>query len=60
LLHRGRGPRALPTITLTARARTLEMTFPRGWLADHPLTAADLAQETELLRQAGFRLRVSD
>jgi exopolyphosphatase/guanosine-5'-triphosphate,3'-diphosphate pyrophosphatase len=60
LLHRGRGPRALPTITLTARARTLEMAFPRGWLADHPLTAADLAQETELLRQAGFRLRVSD
>jgi exopolyphosphatase/guanosine-5'-triphosphate,3'-diphosphate pyrophosphatase len=58
LLHRGRGPRSLPEIDLGARGRTLDVTFPKGWLAEHPLTAADLEQETGYLRDAGFRLRV--
>jgi exopolyphosphatase/guanosine-5'-triphosphate,3'-diphosphate pyrophosphatase len=31
--------------------------FPKGWLEAHPLTAADLEQEAEFLRGAGFRLR---
>jgi exopolyphosphatase/guanosine-5'-triphosphate,3'-diphosphate pyrophosphatase len=59
LLHRGRGPRSLPEINLQARGRSLEVTFPKGWLAEHPLTAADLEQETDYLRAAGFRLRVA-
>jgi exopolyphosphatase/guanosine-5'-triphosphate,3'-diphosphate pyrophosphatase len=59
LLHRGRGPRALPDIDLKARGRTLEVVFPKGWLADHPLTVADLEQEAEYLQAAGFRLRIS-
>lgn len=59
LLHRGRGPRALPQVDLEARGRTLEIKFPRGWLADHPLTAADLEQESEYLRAADFRLRAA-
>ena len=58
LLHRGRGPRSLPEIDLAARGRSLEVTFPKGWLAEHPLTAADLEQEVDYLRAAGFRLRV--
>jgi exopolyphosphatase/guanosine-5'-triphosphate,3'-diphosphate pyrophosphatase len=58
LLHRGRGPRSLPEIDLAARGRSLELTFPKGWLAEHPLTAADLEQEVDYLRAAGFRLRV--
>jgi hypothetical protein len=29
----------------------------KGWLAEHPLTAADLEQECEFLQAAGFRLR---
>jgi len=59
LLHRGRGPRSLPEIDLKARGRTLDLGFPRGWLDAHPLTAADLEQEIEYLRAAGFRLRAS-
>jgi exopolyphosphatase/guanosine-5'-triphosphate,3'-diphosphate pyrophosphatase len=59
LLHRGRGPRALPEIDLQPRGRSLELTFPKGWLAEQPLTAADLEQETDYLRAAGFRLRAS-
>lgn len=59
LLHRGRGPRALPQIDLVPRGRSLDVGFPKGWLAEHPLTAADLEQETEYLRAAGFRLRAT-
>lgn len=58
LLHRGRSPVALPPIALTAAYRSLEIEFPARWLKDHPLTSADLQQETEHLGAAGFRLRV--
>jgi exopolyphosphatase/guanosine-5'-triphosphate,3'-diphosphate pyrophosphatase len=58
LLHRGRGARALPEIDLRPKGRSLEALFPKGWLEEHPLTAADLEQEVEFLRAAGFRLRV--
>ncbi len=58
LLHRARGPRALPAIALKPRGRSLEAAFPKGWLAEHPLTVADLEQEIEYLQAAGFRLRV--
>jgi exopolyphosphatase/guanosine-5'-triphosphate,3'-diphosphate pyrophosphatase len=58
LLHRGRSTVALPSIRLAARADSLEMRFPAGWLDDHPLTAADLQNEVELLKTVNFRLRV--
>ncbi len=59
LLHRGRSPAALPQIELRATPRSLEVEFPAGWLRDHPLTSADLQQETEHLRASGMlRLRV--
>ena len=32
LLHRGRSAAALPEIGLTAKGRTLQIAFPRGWL----------------------------
>jgi len=58
LLHRGRSPIALPKIALQAKGRLLEMQFPKGWLDDHPLTAADLEHEIEYLKSAGFKLKV--
>jgi len=58
LLHRGRSPASLPPIQLRAKARVLEVEFPRRWLDDHPLTSADLEQEGDYLKAAGFRLRV--
>jgi exopolyphosphatase/guanosine-5'-triphosphate,3'-diphosphate pyrophosphatase len=59
LLHRGRSPIALPKIELQAKARTLEIGFPRGWIDDHPLTATDLENEIEYLKATNFRLKVS-
>jgi len=58
LLHRGRTAVPLPKIELAAKGRTLDLTFPKGWLDDHPLTATDLENEVEYLDGAGFRLRV--
>ena len=59
LLHRDRGPRALPEIDLRVKGRSIDVEFPKGWRDNHPLTAADLEQEIEYLQSAGFKLRVS-
>jgi len=58
LLHRGRSAVALPHIELKAKARSLELRFPRNWIDEHPLTAADLELEVEHHKSSGFRLRV--
>jgi exopolyphosphatase/guanosine-5'-triphosphate,3'-diphosphate pyrophosphatase len=58
LVHRGRSRAPLPAIRLTAKGRSLEVRFPRGWLREHALTRADLAQEVDFLKGVGFRLRV--
>ncbi|MEW6071214.1 MAG: Ppx/GppA phosphatase family protein [Planctomycetota bacterium] len=57
-LHRARSPRPLPELTLRARDRRLEVSFPKGWLKRHPLTRADLEEEKALLALAGFELAV--
>ena len=58
LLHRGRGRAALPRIRLSAALNSLQLALPVRWLADHPLTQADLRQEVQYLRAAGLSLRV--
>ena len=57
LLHRSRAGTALPPFTLTAGKKSVELSFPDGWLESQPLTQADLAQEAEMLNAAGYRLR---
>jgi exopolyphosphatase/guanosine-5'-triphosphate,3'-diphosphate pyrophosphatase len=59
LLHRGRSSQALPKIQLQAKGRSVELAFPGNWIEDHPLTAADLEREIELLKSAGFRLKIA-
>jgi exopolyphosphatase/guanosine-5'-triphosphate,3'-diphosphate pyrophosphatase len=58
LLHRGRSAIALPRIELSAKGRSLEVAFPKNWLDEHPLTAADLESEMDYLKATGFKLRV--
>jgi exopolyphosphatase/guanosine-5'-triphosphate,3'-diphosphate pyrophosphatase len=55
LLHRGRSRSPLPPMRFTAKSRSLEIRFPRGWLSAHPLTRADLTLESEYLAAAGIR-----
>jgi hypothetical protein len=58
LLHRNRSSEPLPAVTLTGRPKTLELRFKVRSFRDHPLTAADLNNEIDCLREAGLRLRV--
>jgi len=58
LLNRSRSPSDLPTIGLVPGKDSLELRFPARWLDDNPLTAADLAQETEWLASRGFELKI--
>ena len=57
LLHRRRSDALLPMFRLTVRKRTIDIRFPRGWLAKNPLTRADLALEAGYLKTARMRLR---
>jgi exopolyphosphatase/guanosine-5'-triphosphate,3'-diphosphate pyrophosphatase len=58
VLHRGRSNEPLPAISLRVDGQRMELCFPSGWLAAHPLTRADLQMEARLLRKAGFELRL--
>ena len=51
-----RSRRDTPVPRLEAAKRRLTARFPSGWLADHPLTRADLKQEAGYLRGAGYKL----
>lgn len=57
LLNRGRTVKPLPELKLSAKMKQIELKFPSRWLDDHPLTLADLEQETAYLKNAGFRLK---
>ena len=57
LLHRSRTPAGHPPLRVAAGERELAVSFPAGWLAAHPLTAADLALERDYLARAGLSLR---
>jgi exopolyphosphatase / guanosine-5'-triphosphate,3'-diphosphate pyrophosphatase len=57
LLHRSRVPGARPRLQLAAGKRSLELQFPKGWLEEHPLTAADLELEEDYLKSVEFKLK---
>lgn len=57
-LNRGRDPKPLPELSLTAAGPVLELSFPEGWLRKHPMTLADLRKQQDYLRAAGFHFTV--
>lgn len=56
LLHRGHRRQELPEIRFKAKKSSLRLSFPAGWLHEHPLTEADLTTEAEHLRKVGWKL----
>jgi exopolyphosphatase/guanosine-5'-triphosphate,3'-diphosphate pyrophosphatase len=58
LLHRSHSDEPLPTLILKASEMKLKLCFPEGWLDEHPLTQADLEQETGMLEAVKFKLEV--
>jgi exopolyphosphatase/guanosine-5'-triphosphate,3'-diphosphate pyrophosphatase len=59
LLHRSHSDEPLPPLSLHGREDGLIMHFPEGWLDSHPLTHADLEQETGFLETVKFKLEVA-
>lgn len=57
VLRRSRNPDPLPEFRLVAAKRSLDLSFPDGWLDRQPLTRADLEQEARFLSSADYRLR---
>ena len=54
-----RAPRPLPPLSLSVVGNGLSLNFPEGFLAERPLTLADLREEAEMLAPAGFVLQFS-
>ena len=59
LLNRSRKDIRIPPVSATARADRLELSFDDAWLADNPLTVADLERETSYLSAVGYELAFS-
>lgn len=59
LLHRSRTDARVPLAGVSATSKGVAIEFEAGWLAEHPLTAADLEHEAEQLTALGFTLKVS-
>lgn len=59
LLNRGRTSEGQLEIDVQG-ARRLVLRFPVGWLAQHPLTRADLRQESDYLAAVGLELVITE
>lgn len=57
LLNHGRTADSVAPVNLYAKDKGLRLSFPDGWLADHPLTVANLDQEVGYLAAIKFRLK---
>lgn len=58
LLERPRTTEALPPLHLEADDKTLRLELPDAWLAQHPLTRADLEQERDYFKILDLKLHV--
>jgi len=56
LLHRGRSSNIPKSIQAAVKGQQLSVEFEQGWLADNPLTEADLYQEQSWLKTIGIKL----
>ena len=57
VIHRSQSEEEFPEIKLKTENKKIKLTFPEGWLEEHPLTKADLEQESDYLEAAGFHLK---
>ncbi len=56
LLNRSRNAAEMPPVGLQVGRRKLSLRFDPDWLADNPLTVADLEREQVFLKQVGYDL----
>ena len=58
LVNRSRGAGGPDDIVAEANDQSVTLTFPAGWLAENPLTIADLEREQRYLSSVGVKLRI--
>ena len=58
VLHRSRSDMALPPFDVRAEDDVIRLSFPRNWIAEHPLTQLDLEQEAGYLQWSPIRLEL--
>ena len=58
LIQHPRNHEAPPALTLTPKKNGLNVSFPKGWLDNRPLTLADLENERDYLAKQDFELTV--
>jgi exopolyphosphatase/guanosine-5'-triphosphate,3'-diphosphate pyrophosphatase len=56
LLNRSRSNVELPVISMKVSDRSIDLRFDAAWLAENPLTVADLERERSLIRAVGYEL----
>jgi exopolyphosphatase/guanosine-5'-triphosphate,3'-diphosphate pyrophosphatase len=59
VLHRNRHEHTLPSFTISLVKNKIQLQFSKDYLLQLPLTHADLVQETDYLKSAGFKLEFS-
>ena len=55
-IHRRRSPRPSPEVKAEVSSRRIELSFPGDWLADRPLSHADLQDDARNLENLGYQL----
>ncbi|WP_300616828.1 Ppx/GppA phosphatase family protein [Dokdonella sp.] len=58
LLERPRTTEPMPSIRVTAEDKVLRLDLPEDWLAQHPLTRADIEQERDFFKILDLKLQV--
>jgi exopolyphosphatase / guanosine-5'-triphosphate,3'-diphosphate pyrophosphatase len=56
IFHRNRHTFEMPDFKISFHKTHISLIFPPQWLANAPLTHADLVLETDYLEYAGFKL----
>ena len=59
VFNRGRSEQTDTYVGLAVNKKGLHLTLPEGWLADHPLTEADIKQEKKHLKAVKIKLKIS-
>ncbi|RIZ68698.1 MAG: exopolyphosphatase, partial [Methylococcales bacterium] len=59
VLHRNRTKQELPNFEIQLINAKITLKFPDVWLANSPLTHADLILEADYIKAAGFKLEFS-
>ena len=58
LLNRSRNIAEPPVVTMSVAEKNITLGFDPGWLADNPLTIADLEREKGFLDEVGYELTI--